>query len=431
MRVASPKRGLAERTGLGSWFPYYAGFSLEFALEALRGLDLPPGAVVLDPMAGAGTVSVAARHTGAMFVGIDLNPVMATVAAGKDPALSYRQRTAMARTWLSTELSAAPKAPRPPAFSRKWFAPLVWKTLRACVEAARPPVALRPNNHLVSLIERPDSAPIAPSLVAVSALRRARGFAGVTVGSNPTWLRPSAPRRIQQKTLMASLLTGVSESAADLRSTFESEDARHLMSLVLCADSRSLPLHEASVDAVVTSPPYLTRLDYAVATAPELSLFKENASQRTQLRGKLMGTTSTHRRVGRESDLSLPRVARDTLSSIRAHPSKDSSGYYYQQHARYFLDGQAIAEQIYRVLKPGGHAVLVVQDSYYKDVLVSLAEFYSALFIELGARVSTVKSERVVRHLTQLNRAAAAYPKSDPEEHVLLVRKPRRRRERR
>jgi DNA modification methylase len=39
-----------------------------------------------------------------------------------------------------------------------------------------------------------------------------------------------------------------------------------------CASSQSIPLPNSFIDLVVTSPPYCTRIDYAVATSPELAL---------------------------------------------------------------------------------------------------------------------------------------------------------------
>ena len=59
------------------------------------------------------------------------------------------------------------------------------------------------------------------------------------------------------------------------------------------ASSEKLPLAEASVDIVLASPPYCTRIDYAVATSVELSLlgFVRDAGFRDLRRG-LIGTTT-------------------------------------------------------------------------------------------------------------------------------------------
>lgn len=61
-------------------FPYYAGYSEQFAESIIDKLALPEGSVILDPWNGSGTTSVASYKRGHRAIGIDLNPVMVLVA---------------------------------------------------------------------------------------------------------------------------------------------------------------------------------------------------------------------------------------------------------------------------------------------------------------------------------------------------------------
>ena len=216
----------------------------------------------------------------------------------------------------------------------------------------------------------------------------------------------------------------------DLEATFgmANEERR---TVVARADSMNLPCPDGSIDAVVTSPPYLTRLDYAVATAPELAVFGIDWRGREGIRGCLMGTTTTARAREANPD-DFPAGARRLFRRIATHPTKDSSGYYLKQFSQYFSDTTSLVAEIVRVLRPGGSAILVVQDSWYKSLKVNLGELFLEFFAAAGAVGEIVRSEPVRRHLTQLNRAAANYPKGTPEEHVLVIRKqgPRRARRR-
>lgn len=52
-------------------------------LELLVGACCPPGGLVLDPCCGSGTTLVAAKRLGRKWVGCDLNPEAARIAAGR------------------------------------------------------------------------------------------------------------------------------------------------------------------------------------------------------------------------------------------------------------------------------------------------------------------------------------------------------------
>lgn len=55
--------------------------------------------------------------------------------------------------------------------------------------------------------------------------------------------------------------------------------------------SESLPLSSNSVDAIITSPPYCTRIDYAIATVLELAILGfSSENYLTELRNKMIGT---------------------------------------------------------------------------------------------------------------------------------------------
>ena len=65
------------------WYPYYAGFSVPFVHEVLARFSLPQGATILDPWNGSGTTTACAVKQGYRAVGIDINPAMSLLAAGR------------------------------------------------------------------------------------------------------------------------------------------------------------------------------------------------------------------------------------------------------------------------------------------------------------------------------------------------------------
>ena len=90
LEILNPKRSSKIPTGREGWFPYYAGFSSDFATALIRSASLPKAAWVLDPWNGGGTTTSAAAVLGRSSIGIDLNPVM--VVAAKARVLCPREK---------------------------------------------------------------------------------------------------------------------------------------------------------------------------------------------------------------------------------------------------------------------------------------------------------------------------------------------------
>jgi hypothetical protein len=136
------------------------------------------------------------------------------------------------------------------------------------------------------------------------------------------------------------------------------------------ADSRMLPIEDEAVDLVVTSPPYLTRIDYAVATSPELAILGPgDVTSIRSLRDRMIGTPT----LADSEDLPIGEAGRRFLGKVELHPSKASSTYYLKYFKQYVTGLAASLSELGRVTKPRATCVLVVQDSYYKEIRCDLA----------------------------------------------------------
>ena len=91
-----------------------------------------------------------------------------------------------------------------------------------------------------------------------------------------------------------------------------------------------------SVGVILTSPPYLTRIDYAVAYARELAVLGIDVLGSRELRSSLMGTTLI--RPVRADGPAFGPLATDLLRRVSSHPSKASKGYYLKQVRQYLDD---------------------------------------------------------------------------------------------
>jgi tRNA G10 N-methylase Trm11 len=192
---------------------------------------------------------------------------------------------------------------------------------------------------------------------------------------------------------------------------------------LVTASAHRVPLMDNSIDVVLTSPPYLTRIDYAVAYARELAVLGIDVLKSRELRSSLMGTTLI--RSSRLEDLSLGAAASDLIRRVSAHPSKASRGYYLKQ-VRQYLDDLCISlDEITRVAKNGASLCMVVQDSFYKDEHVPLAEICKDEADRRGWIFDSLTAFPVIRSLTSLNKEARKYKKSQVEESVITFRKPK------
>ncbi len=136
--------------------------------------------------------------------------------------------------------------------------------------------------------------------------------------------------------------------------------------LVGVADAKRLPVRTESIDAIVTSPPYLPassgRENYAKSKAPSLlSLGLATNEMIEQLDKRSVGGMSgplgeTEELRPHESHL-VEWLRHDELREIKAEPTR-----------RYFLEMRASLREIKRVLRPGSKAALVLgkQNTFYR-----------------------------------------------------------------
>ncbi|WP_328645752.1 hypothetical protein OHS58_39310 [Amycolatopsis sp. NBC_00348] len=394
----SPKRPPVETAGLADIFPYYAGFSFDWACSELKRHAGEDRRVVLDPWNGSGTTTLAAQHDGHVSVGVDLNPVANVIA--------------QARCQLNGRV--LPSVP-PVKFSRK-----IVRSDDPLFNWFDQDTTSRFRDWTKSLGRAPKSRSI-PGILAI--FRVTRRLTKTFEGSNPTWIkrakdddsRLSIPFDILDEQIVREieiLLPRLRSLRKDLPEAS-----------ILTASASQLPLADSSIDLILTSPPYLTRIDYGVAYARELAVLGIDVFRDRTLRSGLMGTTLI--RPTREYGPGFGRVASDLLDGISKHESKASSGYYLKQAKQYMLDLTAGFDELSRVAKIDAYACLVVQDSYYKDIPVPLADICIDEATRRGWSLKTLEPFPVIRSLMTMNRSAREYTKGEVAESVITLQRVR------
>lgn len=396
--IRNPKRDRSSRSGRATWYPYYAGFSPDFANDLLESVG-HAAITVADPWNGSGTTTSASCLRGHEAYGFDLNPVMVVVARARlIDSVDSLSLVPLARDILEhLDLDFDPDD----ALS-EWFVPKVGAIIRglqrSTIRLLAPPSA-RSNVNSMS--------PIA-SFFHVALFSVVRALTSHFRTSNPTWVRrPRLDERVSgvsRKDICRMFLDRVQTmTLADSSQDF----LRPRNCVISEASSARLPMKSSSVDFVLGSPPYCTRIDYAIATLTELAVLGRSLSDVDVLRRKLIGTATVTAAVGKHK-FEWGSSCATLLARIFAHKSRASSTYYYKNHLQYF-DGlfQSIVE-IARILRVGGYAALVVQDSYYKNVKNDLGNIVVEMADAVALRLVRRVNFRTRGSMLQLNTRASS-----------------------
>lgn len=354
--------------------PFPARMAPELALAKCR--DLPSGSVVLDPMVGSGTVIRAAADAGLDAVGYDLDPLAVL----------------MTQVW-TTSIDLG-------------------HLMEAASSAVAEAEAASCDVNLPWIDDDPETARFIEYWFGDEQRRDLRRLSSVLISrSGPVWdaLRIALSRLIVTKDRGASLARDVSHSRPHrvrTQNSFEVfpayiRSAKHLgMRLsglpasasvtVRRGDARDMvDLNAASVDAVITSPPYLNALDYLRGHRLSLVWLGYRIEELRAIRGKSIGTermlqSSINREV---IELLLPVVGK-----VKDLPSRTRG-----MIDRFLVDLHSVLREIRRVLKPGGRATFIIGNSCIRNVFIDNAAAIVAA-AELVGFVPISRTEREIPH---------------------------------
>jgi SAM-dependent methyltransferase len=407
--ILSPKRGRRDAVGWHGFFPYYAGYPIDFALQAIQTTKLDPRDVIFDPWNGSGTTTFAANQAGFASAGSDINPVMVIVAK--------------ARLLPSTEADTLmPLATRILESARnldvdirddllvQWFAPTSATAFRSIERAIA--------SHTVTLNSETGAA---TDIGGVSCLAAAfyvalfsvvRTFASAFRTSNPTWIRPpkeksdrAAPRPADVfrtfKETVYSMRVGLTEAAGSRR------DANVGMRIFAGDATHECAMQE--VGLVLTSPPYCTRIDYAAATRLELALLNNLvATNADALRRALTGSVLTPRQAIM-TQKEWGQTCLNFISAVENHSSRASRTYYLNTHLDYFSKLYRSLKNLASSVREGGGAILVVQDSHYKEVHNDLPKIVTEMAQSMSLSCALRADFEASRNMAAINTRSRNY----------------------
>ena len=412
IHLQSAKRTKLEREGLHAWHPYYAGYSENFVRSAIDYLQLSKKDIILDPWSGSGTTNYVCELYGISSVGLDINPVMSYFGQAKSGFVLYlldRYQTKLQEKIIKISKNL-----------KQYFAydlslhdfvqPCLAKNLISIVKAIT--ICNFPENNFynskVQFINKTDIYNPLKSFFICALFQTARKLSGYKSGSNPTWFKKIENKQSFSLKEVQNSFIATCDQMFDTLQRSEISSQEHLLHINYAADSKQMFFNDNSFDAIITSPPYLTRIDYAMTTRLEILLLQDSKYLR-ELRVNTMGAPIIR---NNKIDVleSWGKTCNYLLKQIENHPSKASKSYYWKNIIQYFDDAWQILNEMYRVLKKGKSSLLVVQSSYYKDIEMPLDQIYIEMAKQIG--FSTIKQplkEVVKAHIAHVNTQSSSY----------------------
>lgn len=188
-------------------------------------------------------------------------------------------------------------------------------------------------------------------------------------------------------------------------------------------DARKTSIHANSVGAIITSPPYVTSYEYA--DIHQLTgYWYEYITDLSKFRKNFIGTFYS---LNQELECGSS-IAQEIIDNLLKKDKRTA-----KEVANYFKDMNAVAKEMYRVLKKGGHACLVIGNTTLKNVKVKLAEGFAEILTDLGFEIVEIIKRSIPYKLipTIRDKKTGKFSKMEnknsklvyPEEYILIAKK--------
>jgi DNA modification methylase len=364
------RKTIYETLGREAVHPFPARMAPGIALEIISRAKKPLR--VLDPMMGSGTVIALARLKKHRAVGVDIDPlavlisrVWTTAVAAEEVQTKAREVLARAKKIFDnmSQGAAYPSGSDPETrkfvaywfdgYARRQLASLSLAVARVRDEATRN-ILLCALSRLI--ITKQSGASLAMDLS----------------HSRPHKVFRRAPVKPFRKFLAA--VDHVVQNCVDKKVGDRGPATRiHL------GDARDLPVRNASIDLVVTSPPYLNAIDYIRCSKFSLVWMGYRIPDLRRVRAASVGTETTPRES--RSDVEVQAI----ISDLKLKPGLG-------RHDEavltlYIEDMRRAMREVTRVLAPGGKAVYVIGENTVRGTYIRTSHIISAIAELCGLKI--------------------------------------------
>ncbi len=298
---------------LYNWFYYKEGFSRDLVFSLIAQFGIEPGAVVLDPFCGSGTTLLACKQKGVSSIGFDVLPISVFASRVKTSAYDAEELKASGKHLLKTKFRKI--GYDYPAFIRRFFSKYALEDISVFRAAVMDIESKKLRNFFL--------------LALLNAAMRC-SYAWKDGGVVKVKKRPVPPLRVMLRRVIYNMIRDI-----------EHFDALPCETIVEKCDARRMKLGDESIDAVITSPPYLNNIDYTKVYEIEQFVLHQ------------------HEEPGVRSYIGLGKeIENGILPELDMPPAA----------VAYFTDMKEVLQEMHRVMKNGASAAIVVGNAYFPGI---------------------------------------------------------------
>jgi len=389
------------------WVPWIAGFSSDFVRDVLNKYLQDKG-TVLDPFSGVGTTLVEAILLGHNAIGFEINPYAAHACRTKVNAYQINAKRLgheilRFQTFYSdkTLRDYVPKSTPPKGFKTRsqFYSPMVLHKVLILQD-------------FIDTIEDSNLRDLFKLAFASTMVRYSNYSYEPSLGRRVSAGKPEIHDFPVGRTTLNKLL----EMAKDI-SWFQEGLPQGPPNAQIVNDSffkYQEYLDPASIDLMVTSPPYLNNYHYNRNTRPQLYWlgYAERPKDLKPLEhsnfGKYWQTVREQDKL--ELEFSLPNADLEerlrTLRKLKPEKGIYGGNGWANYAASYFNDCHAFAKAIKCVLKPGAAALVVIGNSILQGVMIPTDQYFGKIAESIGlelVRIDVPRATRVGNSIIQSN----------------------------
>lgn len=399
-------------------YHYYAGYSDIFVKELLEkycaSYNHP---IILDPWNGAGTTTLVSTMLGYDSYGFDINPVMVIVAKAKLYNFNKKTIDQVINKIITTKNRVNISHDNDPL--NNWFdnssvsaiRRLEFEIQKQFFNIDKPTMLMNIWNYIDLSFEVSFFYLVMFSII--------RELTKVFKSSNPTWIKTKIDDSQKIKLSYKNLKELYFNSLLNMQENFimtPNEVNCHISQ----GNSQHIALNNNSLDIIITSPPYCTRIDYAIYTQVELALLGYNKEKLNLLRNSMIGTPTIIPHTD-DNNSSLTSACLEILNTIKSHDSKAASSYYYKTYYQYFITMEKSISELSRVLNTNGILFLVVQDSWFKDVHINLSDILLDLCRKHQIKEINKIDFDAKNNINQINQSSSNYKENKSYKESVLI----------
>jgi SAM-dependent methyltransferase len=353
----------------------------DLAMERLK--NVRRGALVLDPMAGSGTVLRQATELGHRALGFDMDPLAVLMAkvwtrpldgAAVDRLTDQVIAEARGADAAGRQLDWIDDDPETAAFVEYWFADPQRSDLRRLAGALA-----RLEGGSVSRSDRKAAADVLRLAVSRIIITKDQGISLARDTSH------SRPHKVADASSVA-VFSAFERSVRQLRRLLDGAPPKGGCEVEL-GDARALrSVENGVVDAVLTSPPYLNAIDYMRGHRLSLVWLGYRLSDLRKIRSESIG-----------AERAAEGLFDGMLEAMGAGDGDSMSGRHRGMVERYCEDVYRLMSEMARVLKSDGKAFLIVGNSCLKGQFIRNSEGVRRAGKMVGLRLRA-KIERELPH---------------------------------